>query len=79
MGTMTDTVVRIEAVRYGLLEFATLVVHDTQGMDALLLIPSIMHNSVGEKDACWPCVLVVGSSGSCKLVVMYMQILGCLH
>ena len=39
IGMMTDTVVRIEAVRYGLLEFVTLVVHNTQGMDALLLIP----------------------------------------
>ena len=39
IGMMTDTVVRIEAVRYGLLEFAMLVVHNTQGMDALLLIP----------------------------------------
>ena len=46
---MTDTVVRIEAVRYGLLEFAMLVVHNTQGMDALLLIPSTMHDPVGEK------------------------------
>ena len=52
--------------------------HNTQGMDALLLIPS-MHDPVGEKDACWPSVLVVESSGSCKLVVMYMQILGCLY
>ena len=49
IGMMTDTVVRIEAVRYGLLEFATLVVHNTQGMDALLLIPSTMHDPVGEK------------------------------
>ena len=31
---MTDTVVRIEAVRYGLLQFATLVVHNTQGIAA---------------------------------------------
>ena len=43
---MTDTVVRIEAVRYGLLEFAMLVVHNTHGMDAL---PSTMHDPVGEK------------------------------
>ena len=34
IGMMTDTVVRIEVVRYGLLEFATLVVHNTQGIAA---------------------------------------------
>ena len=31
-------------------------------MHALLLIPSTMHDPVGENDACWPSVLAVGSS-----------------
>ena len=77
---MTDTVVRIEAVRYGLLEFAMLVVHRYE---------CIAADSLNNARPClakrcfyyarWPSVLVVGSSVSCKLVVMYMQILGCLY
>ena len=49
---MTDTmdiVVRIVAVRYaGLLEFATLVVHNTQGMDAC-----IAADSFNNARPCW--------------------------
>ena len=41
---MTDTVVRIEAVRYGLLEFATLVVHST---------PGIATDSFNNARPCW--------------------------
>ena len=55
-----------------------LVVHNTRGMDAFLLIPEQCTTLLAKRCfshtyyACWPSVLVVGSSGSCKLVVMYI-------
>ena len=84
---MTDTVVRIEAIRYGLLEFATLVVHNTQGIaaDSLNNARPCWRKGVSSHIyyACWPSVLVVGSSGSCKLVVKYgttrAYAMACIH